>query len=237
MDPPSFAIKVATFCRHCKPTITHQLFLPKNLLICRSSDNKKQKQMRSHVFPYVPATLEISNSKLSPAPSCWPQFGCRFRPPDNQKSPKRRPRDSRTPPKAPKIFVTSIKIPMPTPKSNLSILCCKILVQQVLQLRLDKRIAMEGWQKYSKGGLPRRLPGKPPLEYFRQSSIAMLRSILNCNTCWTRVLQQRIDKSIATLLWPLLTSLHIYPHSCFTVHVVHSICNLPTITASTLQRV
>ena len=103
MDPPSFAIKVATFCRHCKPTITHQLFLPKNLLICRSSDNKKQKQMRSHVFPYVPATLEISNSKLSPAPSCWPQFGCRFRPPDNQKSPKRRPRDSRTPPKASKI--------------------------------------------------------------------------------------------------------------------------------------
>ena len=72
---------------------------------------------------------------------------------------------------------------------------------------------------------------------FRQSSIAMLRSILNCNTCWTKVLQQRIDKSIATLLWPLLTSLHIYPHYCFTVHVVHCICNLQTITASTLQRV
>ena len=132
---------------------------------------------------------------------------------------------------------SSIEIPMPTPKSNLSILCCKILVQQVLQLRLDKRIAMEGWQKYSKGGLPRRLPGKPPLEHFCQPSIAMLRSILNCNTCWTGVLQQRIDKSIATLLWPLLTSLHIYPHYCFTVHVVHCICNLQTITASTLQRV
>ena len=112
----------------------------------------------------------------------------------------------------------------------LSILCCKILVQQVSQLRLDRSIPREACQWDSLA------TGKPPLEYFRQSSIAMLRSILNCNTCWTRVLQQRIDKSIATLLWPLLTGLHIYPHYCFTVHVVHCICNLQTNTASILQK-
>ena len=76
----------------------------------------------------------------------------------------------------------------------LSILCCKTLVQQILQLRIDRSIAMEDWRKYSNGGLPGSLLGKPPLEYFCQPSIAILLSNLSCNTCWTRILQQRIDK-------------------------------------------
>ena len=77
----------------------------------------------------------------------------------------------------------------------LSILCCKILVQQVLQLRLDRRIAMEDWQKYSKGGLPRRLPGN------WQASIGVLSSILHCNDSVDPQLQHLFDQSLATEDW------------------------------------
>ena len=77
----------------------------------------------------------------------------------------------------------------------LSILCCKILVQQVLQLRLDRRIAMEDWQKYSKGGLPRRLPVN------WQASIGVLSSILHCNDSVDPQLQHLFDQSLATEDW------------------------------------